>query len=338
MDDRGELKRRAPRILVVDDEASLCASLADVLASDGMVVHSQPNPCLVLETLRQTSYDLILLDVAISPISGLGLLAQIRPLYPDTKIIMMTAYADKEKVLDALRLGAFDFLEKPIALDLLSHAAQRALHLQAVERAHTNVMAELQRSQRELLARQAQLEQLNREFLETNQALAVIARHIDRTRQETEAQMIQDLRARILPILKGLQREPLLTQYQAQLAMLEEYITTLTAGLATDLQVTTMLSFGEWRVASLIQQGLTSEAIAAHLHIALDTVKTHRRNIRRKLQLVGGGNSLKAYLGALACSPSPPNHSRKGRPVSNGAVSHDLRATPRASWPSAAGR
>jgi DNA-binding NarL/FixJ family response regulator len=331
MDDAGEIERRAPRILVVADEASLCTFLADVLTSNGMVVHGLTNPCLVLEILRQTSYDLILLDVVMSPMSGLGLLAQIRPLYPETKIIMMTAYADKEKVLDALRLGAFDFLEKPIALDLLSHTVQRALHLQAVERAHTNAMAALQHSQMELLARQEQLEQLNREFLETNQALAVIARHIDRTRQETEAQMIRDLRARILPILKGLQREPFLTQYQSQLAMLEEYITTLTAGLATDLQVTTILSFGEWRVASLIQQGLTSEAIAAHLHISLDTVKTHRRNIRRKLQLVGGGNNLKAYLGALACSPLPPNQSRRGRPVSNGTVSHDFSSMPRSS-------
>jgi FixJ family two-component response regulator len=286
---------------------------------------------MVLETLRKVSYDLILLDVVMSPVSGLGLLAQIHPLYPETKIIMMTAYADKARVLDALRMGAFDFLEKPIALDLLSHAVQRALHLQTVERAHTNTVAELRRSQAELLARQEQMEQLNREILETNQALAVVARHIDRARQETEARMIQHLRAGILPILKGLQREPLLAQYQSQLAMLVEYVTTLTAGLATDLQVTTTLSFGEWRVASLIQQGLTSEAIAAHLHIALDTVKTHQGNIRRKLQLVGGGSSLKAYLGSLACSPLPPHQSRKGRPVSNGAVPHDLRATPRSS-------
>ena len=214
MDDVGEIERRAPRILVVDDEASLCTFLADVLAADGMVVHGLTNPCMVLETLRQISYDLILLDVVMSPVTGLELLAQIRPFYPETKIIMMTAYADKEKVLDALRLGAFDFLEKPIALDLLSHAVQRALHLQAVERAHTSTVAELRHSQTELLARQGQLEQLNRELRETNQALAVIARHIDRTRQETEAQMIQDLRSRILPILKGLQREPLLTQHQ----------------------------------------------------------------------------------------------------------------------------
>jgi DNA-binding NarL/FixJ family response regulator len=294
-----------PRVLVVDDDARLCQLLKEIFTSWEMVVHILTDPCLVAETLRETFYNLVLLDVVMPIKSGFELLADLNDLYPETKVIVMTGYADKAKVIEALRLGAFDFLEKPIAMDLLAHSVRRALHVQDVERAHIQTLQELQRSQEALLAHQAELERLNHELMDTNKALAVVAAHIERTRMAAESRIIEQIRNFILPAIDSLRRDRHLQTYEPQLAMLIESIEELQRGVGADLQVSMALTYSEWRVASLVKQGLTSEAIAAQLHITPDTVKTHRRNIRRKLNLVGSKNRLRSHLQSVRTSYEP---------------------------------
>jgi DNA-binding CsgD family transcriptional regulator len=74
--------------------------------------------------------------------------------------------------------------------------------------------------------------------------------------------------------------------------------------LATHLEAAPALSAREMRIALMIKNGLTSEDIAAYLQLSPETVKTHRRNIRKKLGLIGSGDQLRAYFRSLEADDS----------------------------------
>ena len=86
---------------------------------------------------------------------------------------------------------------------------------------------------------------------------------------------------------------------EPQLAMVVHSIDNLTDGLPPSSPLASVLSPSELRVACLIMEGMKSGKIAAHLHLSPDTVKTHRRNMRRKLGLIRSNNDLHTYLQSL---------------------------------------
>jgi DNA-binding NarL/FixJ family response regulator len=265
-----------------------------------MKAHSLTHPRHVTHEVQQHCYHLILLDIVMSEISGLDLLVDLRKLSPATKVIILTGYADKDVAIQALRRGAFDLLEKPVAMDLLSHAVQRALTTQHIEAEHQRTLAQLEQNQKALATRTAQLEQSNRDLLETNKALTVLARNVERTRHETEKRIREQIRHVLLPLLEKymetLRQDNNLTRYEPQLTMVRSYLEDMMSGLATGLYATAGLSFMELRIALMIKNGLSSEEITTRLYISPETVKTHRRNIRRKLGLVGTKHGLRLYL------------------------------------------
>ena len=298
------------QVLIIDDDPQVCRLLAQMITAWQMTANSLTEPLLVPGDVQLTDYQLILLDVMMSDMNGLDLLVDLQKLSPDTKVIIMTGYADKDLAIQALRRGAFDFLEKPIAMDLLAHAVQRALRTQQMELEHRSALEQLERNQKVLEARTAQLEQSNRELLETNTALSVLARNVERTRQETERQVREQLQRLIIPVLENhiasLRQHDHLEYYESQLTMLSQYIADVGSGLATSLQARTALSSMELRVALLIQHGLGSDAISEQLSISPETVKTHRRNIRKKLGLTGTKSRLRPYLQSLDQDPLGP--------------------------------
>jgi FixJ family two-component response regulator len=278
-------KMNEPRVLIVDDEKQVCTLLERIFSSWNMTAASISNPLLVADEVRKQFYNVILLDVFMSEVNGMDLLAHIGNLCPYTKVIIMTGYADKEMAVKALRIGAFDFLEKPIALDLLDHAVRRALSTQRIELEHKRTLEELKHR--------------NKELMETNAALSVLTRNIERTRQETEKLIILQVRALIVPLIEDMKKDRGMKAYESQLALLSSYIDDITSGLSTNLHVNTALSFRELRVALMIENDMTTEEIAAHLCISPETVKTHRRNIRKKLGIAGTRHQLHTYLRSI---------------------------------------
>jgi len=85
--------------------------------------------------------------------------------------------------------------------------------------------------------------------------------------------------------------------YTNQAALLDKSLQKLKINDAGEVRGIDRLSLSELRIASMIKIGMTTDQIAQHLHISPDTVKTHRRNIRRKLDIVGEKNDLASYLG-----------------------------------------
>jgi DNA-binding NtrC family response regulator len=101
------------RILVIDDEAGIRESMEVLLSLEGYAVDLAIDGEAGLKQLEQNVYDLVLLDLALPGQSGLELLPQIHERYPDLPVIMITAYGTVDNVVDAIRAGAENFVQKP---------------------------------------------------------------------------------------------------------------------------------------------------------------------------------------------------------------------------------
>jgi len=284
------------RILIIDDDPQQCAVLGEIISSWGLAVECHTEPLLALSQLKKAFHHVVLLDVFMPEISGLDLVPEISERWQDTKIIIMSGYVDKETAIKALRAGAFDFLEKPIEIALLSHSIRRALDIQKVEIENRMAHEALEQSQKELLLHKERLEYVNRELMEANTALSVLAKNIERERVASDKKIVLKTGALILPIIERLQHDPNLKRYEADLGTLVNYIEDLTSGLATDTRIARTLSFAELRIACMISNGMSSEEIANQLHVAPSTVKSHRKNIRKKLKLDNSSHDLRTYL------------------------------------------
>lgn len=121
------MAQSSKRILVVDDDPDTCALIVDVLTEDGYTVCSCLSGERALEALRQERFDLVLADIKMPRVSGFDLLGRIRDTGRDTKVIMMTAYASTESVIQALRNEASDYFVKPFSLADLRSRVHEAL-------------------------------------------------------------------------------------------------------------------------------------------------------------------------------------------------------------------
>ncbi|MEJ5364706.1 MAG: response regulator [Desulfosoma sp.] len=287
-----------PKVLVVDDEPMICETLQGLLESWQMRADTCPHPSHVLSVSEsRPEYDVILLDVHFQDGNGLDFLPQIQTRFPSVKVIMVTGYADKNTAIQALKLGAFDFIEKPFDYSILKHAIERALDAKRKEDRLRALLEELRENERLLTEQNRRLEFLNEQLLKTNKAMAVLAQNIAREREETERRIAIQLRGVIMPLVGRLALNARTADKAAELeAAMQQIIDELTSGDALSGRIVSTLSFTELRVATLIKSGLTTEEIARQLHVSLSTVKTHRRNIRRKLNLADTKTDLRSYL------------------------------------------
>src|SRR5271154_3644961 len=104
-------------ILIVDDESSIRQSLAEVLEDEGYAAAQAESGEACLETLRQRAFDVVLLDIWLPGIDGLETLGKIREIDAAPEVIMISGHGTIETAVRATKLGAYDFLEKPLSLD-----------------------------------------------------------------------------------------------------------------------------------------------------------------------------------------------------------------------------
>ena len=283
-------------LLIVDDDPLLCETLEKLISTWGMETEFVASASEALDRLKHTFFNIILLDVVMPEKSGIDLIPEIAELCHDSKIIIISGYADKEMAIEALRHGAFDFLEKPFDFPLLSHSINRALEMQKAERNSRKSVGDLKSSHDELLIYKSRLEDLNRQLMENNKALSVLAKSIEITQQQTAKSIVLKIRTLIIPIIERLQQDKTVRHYHRDLNILMGHLDDLSWDLTSDLNVADLLSSSELRIASLIKNGFTTDAIADHLCIASCTVKTHRRNIRKKLEINNQRCNLRDYL------------------------------------------
>jgi len=118
------------RILVVDDEEGIRSYVAEALESDGHGVVQAADGEQALERLRERNFDLLITDLKMPGMDGLELSKRVRAEQPEVEIVILTAHGTVETAVEAMKLGAFDYLQKPIS----SPAELRLLAARAIER------------------------------------------------------------------------------------------------------------------------------------------------------------------------------------------------------------
>lgn len=118
------------RILVVDDEPSIVEMLNTLLKTDGHDVVRAVGGVKAKEILEQEDsghFDLMISDIRMNPVNGMDLLRFVREHHPSTSVIMLTAYGQVETAIEAMELGAFDYIAKPFKVDKLLGTIHGAL-------------------------------------------------------------------------------------------------------------------------------------------------------------------------------------------------------------------
>jgi len=123
-----------PRILIVDDDQGTLASLSRAFALEGYTALTAASATRALERLGEEPVDAILSDVVMPEMDGIAFLEQVKLRSPHVPVILMSGQAGLETAVRATRLGALDFVEKPVGLDRLLLTLRNALRLERAER------------------------------------------------------------------------------------------------------------------------------------------------------------------------------------------------------------
>lgn len=308
------------RILAVDDEQVMLDHYRDALSLLNIKNRSQYDFEVILcrqgdeavEVVKKAVGDggpfaVAFLDLHLPPgPDGIWTGEQIRKIDSNINFVIVTGLLNVNPQEIAQRMPPEDkilYVQKPFHLQELRQFAaalgakwKSEMLLQKANEELEKKVRELESSQKALLAHRSELESVNNQLLETNNALSVLAKNLDRTRKESEKRVHQRTRTLIMPIIKRLQKGKAIEGHRADLDLLVDYVENLTSDLANDIKIAASLSSTELRISSMIRNGMSSSEIADHLCISPATVKTHRKNIRRKLNLRKSGVNLKVFL------------------------------------------
>ncbi len=131
-------------ILIVDDEKNYLRVLEALLADAGYDVITSDSASEALEISTSHDLDLVITDMRMPGLDGMGFLAQLRSRQPDLPVIMMTAYATVEKAVEAMKRGAFDYVTKPFKNEELILTIRKAIEMHRLRQENRQLSQELQ--------------------------------------------------------------------------------------------------------------------------------------------------------------------------------------------------
>jgi len=115
------------RILVIDDESIVRTSCSRALSPEGYEVVSVQNGSEGLKMLEEGQFDIVLTDLKMPDIDGIEVLSKVKEKWPETEVIIITGYQTVDTAVRSIKLGAFDYVEKPFTPDTLIAAVTNAL-------------------------------------------------------------------------------------------------------------------------------------------------------------------------------------------------------------------
>lgn len=132
------------RILVVDDNKELREILEEYLKEEGHDVNGSTNGRDALERHRKDPFDLIVTDLNMPEISGMELIRAVRKENPDTEFVIITGYASMDSAVEAVRMGAFDYIVKPFRMEELQVVVKNAREKIALKKLNAKLIQTLQ--------------------------------------------------------------------------------------------------------------------------------------------------------------------------------------------------
>lgn len=163
-DDSAEVSDR--RILIVDDEEPVRNLFAAYL-QEKFVCETAADAQVALDILARETFALVLTDIQMPGLGGVELLRKVVERYPDTAVIMISGVDRTQRVIDAIRVGAFDYLVKPVDLDVLSLCVERALERRALLRNARRYKRDLEKRNEELAMQKAELVRLQAQMVQS---------------------------------------------------------------------------------------------------------------------------------------------------------------------------
>src|SRR5438874_2512192 len=157
-------------VLIVDDDPALLQALPEALRlrMAGLTVDTADSGAAALDRIAARDYDAIVTDIKMPGMDGLELLAEIRTQQPDTPTLMITGHGEHDLVVQALRSGAYDFIQKPIDRDYFVASLRRAIEMRELSRRVKQQQLVLERHLNDL---EAIVEERTRELRETNEVI-----------------------------------------------------------------------------------------------------------------------------------------------------------------------
>jgi NtrC-family two-component system response regulator AlgB len=113
------------RVLLVDDEINIVKTVRICLENSGFAVTAFSNPLQAIDAIGAQQFDIAFYDLKMTPIDGMQLLRETRQKSPDTTVILMTAHGSIDSAVEAIKLGAYDYLQKPFEFTELQHFADK---------------------------------------------------------------------------------------------------------------------------------------------------------------------------------------------------------------------
>ena len=188
--------KKQPIILVVDDEPVILNLVKDILLPVGYLVNTAANGKEAMAAIQAHPFDLVLTDMMMPEMGGMELVQYLRLHHPETLVIVFTGYASFQDAVEAVKLGAFDYLPKPLQPEILRHAIARALDYQRLLRSQKDLETVFQGAEalgwqalelvsatpeaavlaalREQTWQQKDLKEVGRNFLEAAQKLLLV--------------------------------------------------------------------------------------------------------------------------------------------------------------------
>jgi hypothetical protein len=132
------------RLLIVDDEQAQLRAMCTILEEAGFSVSGFGSPTAALRSVRPDQFDVVLTDLMMPEMDGIGLLRELQKLDPDVVLVVMTGNGALETAIQAMKAGALDYVLKPFKLAVLLPVITRALNIKRLRREN----AELRRRER----------------------------------------------------------------------------------------------------------------------------------------------------------------------------------------------
>lgn len=159
------------KILIVDDEKLTLKNLSYILTKEGYEVVTAESGSSALYRLQKEEFDLVITDLKMEKVSGLDILEKCKEWWPETEVIMITAYATVDSAISAMKKGAYHYITKPFKLDELRKVVKEALEKVNLKKENTRLKEELESlraNQVEIITKNSEM----RRILETAEKIA----------------------------------------------------------------------------------------------------------------------------------------------------------------------